>query len=400
MGTFAVSLISTPTPYLIMKFIPGGDQSATMAAYGVIISLGYAATTIGSLLGGLIADAIGRKTVVFASFTILAVGCGLFYLAPDISWLYLSSFIEMFSVGFSGPAIAALVADFSAQNSRGMAYGVFGLSGIVSRIPAPILGGVIAQFVDLRIPFAIAVSISIIGMLLAILMKGKNVEKNQETDRGSVLIKGLNSRQVISLRKIMVLFGVTRLLNGLLNGFFSPLLNGFLIFRLKTDPTQFGLVSSIASGVVTAIVQIPGGKLTDKFGRKPLVLFAFLAAPMMFILALSRSVLEFMFLMGAISAIGNISAPASSAWLMDLVPEHKRASVSGMTQMLNGIGLSVGPPVGSLVWNYFVPDVNMPFGIASIIFAMGLPFYLMIAEPRKASPQVKETPLSNGEKYP
>jgi len=92
MGTFVVSLISTPTPYLIMTFIPGGDQSATMAAYGVIISLGYVATTVGSLLGGLIADAIGRKTVVFASFTILAVGCGLFYLAPNIYWLYISSF--------------------------------------------------------------------------------------------------------------------------------------------------------------------------------------------------------------------------------------------------------------------------------------------------------------------
>jgi len=205
----------------------------------------------------------------------------------------------MFSVGFSAPAISALVADFSAQSSRGMAYGVFGLSGIVSRVPAPILGGVIAQFVDLRTPFVIAVSISIIGMALAILMKGKNVEKKRETNKGSVLIEELNSKQVVSLKRIMILFGVTRLLNGLLNGFFSPLLNGFLIFRLTTDPTQFGLVSSIASGVVTALVQIPGGKLTDKFGRKPLVLFAFLATPIMFILAYSQSVLEFRFFNGS-----------------------------------------------------------------------------------------------------
>lgn len=390
MGTFAVSLISTPTPYLIKGFI-GGDQTAIMAAYGVIISLGYAATTVGSLLGGFLADIIGTKTVVLASFTVLTVGCGLFYLAPNLNWLYLSSSIEMFAVGFSGPAVAALVADFSAQSSRGMAYGVFGLSGIVSRVPAPILGGVIAQFVDLRIPFAIGASLSFIGMLLVILMKGKNVEKKQKINERSVLTEELDSKQPMPVGTVMILFGMTRLLNGLLNGFLSPLLNGFLILRLNTQPTEFGLVSSIASGVVTALVQIPGGKLTDKFGRKPLVLFGFLAAPVVFLLAYSQTVLDFMLLLAAISAIGNTSSPASAAWLMDLVPKHRRASVSGVTQTLNGIGLSVGPFIGSFVWNSTIPVVDIPFGLAAIIFAMGVPFYLVIKEPRKDSLNTKKT---------
>lgn len=391
--TFTVSMVSTPTPYLTKEFVTGEDvESATMEAYGVILSLGYVAITLGSLLGGFIADIIGRRTVVFASFIVLAVGCGLFVVAPNLYWLFLASFIEMFAVGFSGPAISALVADYSGQSSRGMAFGVFNLSWVTAQIPAPLLGGVIAQVSNLRTPFIIAVFISIFGVLFSILMKGKHAEKKQVAEEEGAVIEELDLKQVVSLKRVILIFSLTNLLNGLLNGFIAPLTRGFLMFRLNADPTEFGLVSSIAFGVVTGLVQIPGGKLADKFGRKPLVLFGFLGAPVVLILALSQSLLEFTFLMGAICAVGNISAPAISAWLMDLVPQRRRASVSGITRTLNGVGLSVGPTFGSFAWNSTKPDATIPFGVAAVIYAVSLPFYLMLAEPTKGSPKTREAP--------
>lgn len=385
-------MISTPIPYLTKEFVAGEDvESATMEAYGVILSLGYVAITLGSLLGGFIADAIGRRTVVFASFITLAVGCGLFVVAPNLYWLFLASFIEMFALGFSGPAISALVADYSGQSSRGMAYGVFNLSWVTAQIPAPSLGGVIAQFSNLRTPFIIAASISIFGMLFSILMRGKHVEKRGVVE-GEAVIKELGLKEAVSLKRVILIFSLTNLLNGLLNGFIAPLTRGFLMFRLNADPTEFGLVSSIAFGVVTGLVQIPGGKLADKFGRKPLTLFGFLGAPVVLILALSHSLLDFTLLMGAICAVGNISSPAISAWLMDLVPQHRRASVSGITRTLSGIGLSIGPTFGSFAWNNTKPDAPVPFGIAAVIYAVALPLYLMLAEPRKGSPKTGEAP--------
>jgi MFS family permease len=200
----------------------------------------------------------------------------------------------------------------------------------------------------------------------------------------------LTSRQAVPLRRVIFIFSLTNLLIGLLNGFIGPLLNGFLMFRLGADPTEYGLVLSVAFGVITGLVQVPGGKLADKFGRKPLVLFSFLSVPLVFVLAFSRSLLEFSLIMGAISAVGNISSPAISAWLMDLVPQHKRASVSGITQTLTGVGLSAGPTAGSYVWNSTKPDASIPCGVAALIFAVALPFYLILAEPRKSSQQAVE----------
>jgi MFS family permease len=97
-------------------------------------------------------------------------------------------------------------------------------------------------------------------------------------------------------------------------------------------------------------------------------------------MAYSRTLLDFTLIMSGISAIGNISSPAISAWMMDLIPEHRRASVSGVTQGINGIGLSVGPTAGSYAWNSTKPDATVPCGIAAIIFATALPFYLMLKD--------------------
>lgn len=391
--TFAVSLIATPIPYLIRQFVTGQDvQSATTAAYGIVLSLGCVAVTLGYFLGGFLADVAGRRTIVISSFIILAVGFGLFAVTPNLYILFLARFVQMFGLGFSTPAISALVADYSEQRSRGMAYGVYNLSWITAQIPAPFLGGVIAQFVDIRTPFFMAIYISIIGLPFSILMKGKHAEKKQVTEEENIPVNEMASRQAVSLQRVILIFSLTNLANGLLNGFIGPLLNGLLMFKLNADLTMYGLVSSIAFGVVTGLVQIPGGKLADKFGRKPLVLFAFLGTPLVLALAFSQSLWEFALMMGALSAIGNISSPAVSAWLMDFVPKHKRATVSGITRTLNGVGLSIGPTAGSYVWNSSSPDTVVPFGVASLIYVIGLLFYLMLKEPRKISSETPEIP--------
>jgi MFS family permease len=80
------------------------------------------------------------------------------------------------------------------------------------------------------------------------------------------------------------------------------------------------------------------------------------------------------------------------AWLMGLVPEHRRASVSGITQTLNRVGLTVGPCMGSYVWNATLRDAVIPCGIAAMIFAAAFPFYLMLKEHRKTAVQTSDLP--------
>jgi MFS family permease len=389
--SFSTNLIPTPRAYLTSAFL-GGDQEATIEALGIMMSLGFAASTIGYFAGGFAAETLGKRRVVIASFAVLAVGCGIFAAAPSLYYLYLANFVEFFAAGFSSPAISALVADCSEQESRGMAYGVFNLSWVSPGIAAPLLAGFVAQYVNLQAPFVIALFVCIAGLFLAFLMRGKTTEKPSANEENG----GKNEKPVSNgnpaLRRVIIIFSITNLLNGLLNGFINPVLNGMLMFKLQAAPAEYGLVLSLSSGLITGLVQIPGGRLTDKFGRKPLVLFSFFGAPLAVLMGFSRSLLDFSLVMGGISAVGNISSPAVSAWLMDLVPERRRASVSGVTQTLNGVGLTAGPNAGSYVWNSTKPDAAVSCGIAAVIFAAGLPFYLMLKEPKKEPSQPRVSP--------
>jgi MFS family permease len=386
--TFSTNLIPTSRAYLTKAFV-GNVETATMEALGILLSLGSAAATIGYFAGGFAADAIGKKKVVILSFTVLAVGCGLFVIAPNLYGLYLANFVMFFASGFSSPAISALVADCSEQCSRGMAFGVFNLSWIASGVAAPLLAGYIAQFVNLYMPFMLAVLVSVAGLFAAYLLKGKSVDKK---DKKSHEVKKTSTGASLGLKRVIIIFSVTNILNGLLNGFINPVLNGMLLFKLAAAPAEYGLVVSLSSSLVTGLVQVPGGRLADRFGRKPLVLFGFLGVPLAALLGFSNSLLDFSLIMGGISAVGNISSPAISAWLMDLVPEHRRASVSGITQTLNGVGLTVGPSMGSYVWNATQPDAVIPCGIAAVIFAAAFPFYLMLKEPKKTAAQTSDLP--------
>ena len=383
--TFSTNLIPTPRAYLTKLFV-GGVEAATMEALGIMLSLGFAATTVGYFVGGFAADSLGKRRVVIISFGVLAAGCGMFAVAPNLYFLFLANFVEFFAAGFSSPAISTLVADCSEQSSRGMAYGVFNLSWVSAGIAGPLLAGFTAQFVTLQTPFIVAVLVSIIGLFLASFLKGKKVEK-QKIEKNGGEVEKASTKLSLPFGRVIFIFSITNLLNGLLNGFINPVLSGMLLFKLEAAPAEYGLVLSLSSSLVTGLVQLPGGKLADKFGRKPLVLFGFLGAPLAVLLGFSRSLLDFSLIMGGISAVGNISSPAISAWLMDLVPEHRRASASGITQTLNGVGLTVGPSAGSYVWNSTKPDAIVSCGVAALLFVASLPFYLMLEEPKNSSSQ-------------
>lgn len=385
LSTFAISMASTPLIYFTGEFVtpegatPREIEEATAAPFAIILALGSAGLMLGNLLGGFAADAVGRKKVIFASFIFLAVGFAIFSAASSVYWLFLASFVEMLASGLSGPAFRALVADYTSQRSRGTAYGVYNLSWITAQIPAPFLGGVIAKFWTLRTPYLVALSFAIIVFILSYLVvepaQTTETKESVNDDNGTS-----HTETAKSFMGVIAIFGLMNLLNGLANGIMTPSISMYVRFRLSADPVELGLISSLGFGVVTALIQIPGGKLADKVGRKPLALISFLGAPGVFGLAFTRSILQFILVLGATCAIGNLSGPAFSAWLMDLSHSSKRARTSGIMGTLFNFGMTAGPVLGSLMWNYSKPNATLPFGAAALIFIATLPLVVRIKE--------------------
>lgn len=379
---FSGSLLTAPTPYLIETFFVGSSiEQQTMEAYGILLSLGYIAITLGYFFGGFAADRIGRRTTVVVSFALFAVGATFFSIGSSLSLILLGKFVQQFGFGFCTPIISCLVADYSAQHSRGTAFGIFNLSWVIAQVPATILGGLLVNLISLKTPFIFSATVALAGVFFSLMIKSNRPGKSAESEAcGKITVAKVQLDS--QYRRTVLVYGLANLANGVLNGFLGPLLTGILIFRLGAAALDYGTVMAVSMTLVTGIVQIPGGKLADRVGRKPLVLFSFLGAPLVLLLAYCRTIVDFGLVMASIGAVGNLSAPAVSAWLMDLVPEKRRPTASGLTQTFSGVGLAVGPNAGSVVWNAFKPDAFAPCGIAALIFVSAIPFYVALPETR------------------
>jgi len=120
------------------------------------------------------------------------------------------------------------------------------------------------------------------------------------------------------------------------------------------------------------VVTIAGGSITDRYGRKLIIMFAlFLQIGAMTGFMLADSVWLFAFLY-ILNGIGHsLYIPAERAQIADIVPDEKRAEVYGVLNTLGYIGQGLGPVLGLLV---FVLEPALVFGLQ----ACSLLIYLLV----------------------
>src|SRR5689334_20530578 len=104
------------------------------------------------------------------------------------------------------------------------------------------------------------------------------------------------------------------------------------------------------------------GVLSDKFGRRPVILLSNLGLGLDYIvMALSPSI-SWLFLGRLISGITTSSIPTAMAYISDVTPKEKRAGAFGMIGVAFGIGFVLGPGLGGLLGK---SDPRLAFWVAS-----------------------------------
>lgn len=117
-----------------------------------------------------------------------------------------------------------------------------------------------------------------------------------------------------------------------------------------------------------------GGALTDRLGRKKMIVFS-LVATSITVLALGLvDRLELFFLVGFVSGIfTDIGWPAYDAMIADILPEEKRAQGYGIIRVALNLAVVIGPVIGGFIaarsyLALFIADVVISLVSASIIF--------------------------------
>jgi MFS family permease len=129
------------------------DLGASLATAGLVVALFGAATIPSRILGGILADAIGRRGTIALGLTLTAGFQLMLAAAPGIATAAVAAVLLGLAFELYEPPSQALVADLVVDDrDRVAAYGLYGaalaVAGVLAGVLAAILGGI-----DLRLLF-------------------------------------------------------------------------------------------------------------------------------------------------------------------------------------------------------------------------------------------------------
>jgi len=141
----------------------------------------------------------------------------------------------------------------------------------------------------------------------------------------------------------------------------------------------FGMVFAAVQFVSTPVQ----GALSDRFGRRPVILISCLGLGLDFVLMALADSLGLLLLARVISGVASASFTTANAYIADVTPPEQRARSYGMIGAAFGLGFVVGPLVGGWLGGI---DLRLPFwfaaGLALLNFLYGL-FVLPESLPRE-----------------
>lgn len=104
------------------------------------------------------------------------------------------------------------------------------------------------------------------------------------------------------------------------------------------------------------------GSLSDRFGRRPVLLLSSLGLGLDYVLMALAPSLSWLFLGRVISGVTAATFATASAYIADISPPEQRAARFGMLGAAFGIGFIVGPAVGGVLGN---AGLRLPFWVAA-----------------------------------
>ena len=140
------------------------------------------------------------------------------------------------------------------------------------------------------------------------------------------------------------------------------------------------------------------GSLSDRFGRRPIVLLSNLGLGLDYILMALAPALSWLFVGRIISGITAASISTAGAYIADVSPPDKRAQNFGMLGAAFGIGFILGPALGGILGSY---NVHYPFWAAACMSLLNFTYGLFVLpeslkpQNRAAFPWSKANPLGS-----
>lgn len=161
----------------------------------------------------------------------------------------------------------------------------------------------------------------------------------------------------------------------------------YITQRFQVGMTQAGLILGLFS-VFGLLGSMLGGALTDRFGRRRLILFGLVFSALSTLALGTVSTLTVLYPLAAlIGVLTDIAGPAHSAMIADILPENQRQEGFGILRVVGNLSWMIGPTIGGFVasrsfFALFVTDALISCLVAVL-------FYRLMPETKPASQEAQ-----------
>lgn len=167
----------------------------------------------------------------------------------------------------------------------------------------------------------------------------------------------------------------------------------YITDKFGVGMTQAGILIGMSSlsGIIGSTI---GGALTDRFGRRKLILFGLVfSAVSSLSFGLANDINLLYFLVILVGLLSRVAAPAQDAMMADILPENKRQEGFGITRVIFNFSWIIGTTVGGLLAEKSFFALFLTDAILSSLVALILFFKLPETQPAHHKEIKKNEPL-------
>ena len=374
--------ISSEMVYPILPVYLVTKLGASPAILGLIEGIAESLASLLKVFSGYFSDKIKLRKP-FTIFGYAASVAGKFFLFISTSWGYvlLARIVDRFGKGIRTAPRDALIAESSPEGKRGAAFGLHRAMDTMGAV----IGVLCAYFLvthykgEFKNIFLISIIPAILGVLILFLVKEKRVvpaqAKGKKPEFFCPVVKpeaGLRlAEKWRALDRRLKLFLVFTFVFTLGNSS-----NQFLLLRAQNlgNPLPVVILLYLFYNLSYAVVSYPAARLSDKIGRKKLLVLGYLFYALVYLgFALNKSPQNFWFLFGFYGLYIGFTEGTEKALVADIAPSGLRATALGLHAALVGIGLLPASIFAGLLWKFLAPQAAFYFGslmglVASIGF--------------------------------
>jgi MFS family permease len=369
-----LSDISSEMVYPILPSFLSQTLGAPKTAVGLIEGIATGTARLFTVLSGWISDRVGqRKFVAFTGYALTAISRPLISLASAWPVVLGARFADRMGKGIRGAPKDALLADNSTQEERGRAYGFERMMDFSGSVLGPLIGWwlFVALAVEMRSMFIIAAIPAVIATILILTLKEKRDDTASKSKAVKLSFEG-TTRQYKLLLLVSAVFSI------------ANSANAFLILRAESLGLTTGqtIIAYMLFNFVAALVAMPAGIASDRFGRRNLLVIGYVVYALTY-LGFGAATQSWMVwpLFAAYGFFPALTEGTAKAMVIDTAGEAGRGTALGIYSGIVGLTQIPASLIGGLLWDYV--NAKAPFYFGAAVASLAVVMLLLLLPSRQ-----------------